>query len=75
MHAVRRRAAPDDPAGEYERVCAASDITPGSLRAATLRDGTRACVGGYDAPFGRLTVLDVRMAGDEIQVRPPRPAF
>ena len=36
---------PDDAASEHERVCAATDVAPGTLRAVTLSDGTRACLG------------------------------
>jgi nitrite reductase/ring-hydroxylating ferredoxin subunit len=35
----------------FERVCAARDVAPGSLRAATLADGTRVCVGNRDGTY------------------------
>ena len=43
-------ATPADDA-EFERVCAASDVPPGTLKAVTLSDGTRACVGNAGGRF------------------------
>lgn len=36
----RREQAP-----EFERVCAAKDVAPGTLHGATMTDGTRVCIG------------------------------
>lgn len=42
-----------DPAAAegFERVCAVSDLGPGKVMAATLRDGARVCVGNRDGKF------------------------
>ena len=124
------QSAPSSDAPAYERVCAADDVAPGTLRAVTLSDGTRACVGNrggtffavsdrcphqkfplsdgeltaeglivcswhgasYDcttgrpvrgpmrdgareAPLGRVTVYEVRVAGGGVHVRPPQAGF
>lgn len=38
--------APDDERA-FERVCAVGDVAPGALRAVTLADGSRVCVGNH----------------------------
>lgn len=42
--------APRDLSG-FERACAASDVAPGALRAVTLTDGTRVCVGNRNGTY------------------------
>jgi 3-phenylpropionate/trans-cinnamate dioxygenase ferredoxin subunit len=40
---------------DFERVCAASELRPGALRAVTLDDGTRVCVGNRDGTVFAVT--------------------
>jgi nitrite reductase/ring-hydroxylating ferredoxin subunit len=42
---------PGDAPPEFERVCAVREVAPGTMRAVTLSDGTRACVGNRSGSF------------------------
>ncbi len=48
---MSRAPAPEDASIRFERVCATSDVAAGTLRAVTLSDGTRACIGNDRGTF------------------------